>query len=316
MESNLESSRPFKSTEIIADLQNDILMLIKRSVFDVNSAIRFRSNLFKIIDENIKEIENKEFRAVVKNSLVAFAEKSISDIITKFNLRVLTILIFFDFTKNNKLIDLKQSQQTINETIGKIPIRTIQSEFISLANSQPKVKTQSLQSYSELNERYNENKEMVSGLKAKTNLVICDTHSNCSARCFPWQGRVYSLDGTYGTTSDGRKYVPLEVATNVRDKYGNTNGLLGFNCRHKLTEYRDGKEPLTVSKQEQKKQYALNNEQRLYEREIRANKQKADMSILEADKSKYRQKARDLTAKYKAFCQDNKLVEYRSRLKI
>ena len=155
---------------------------------------------------------------------------------------------------------------------------------------------------------------MVSDLKQKTNLVICDTHSNCSDRCFKWQGKVYSLNGTSGKTNDGREYVPLEVATQARDKYGNVNGLLGYNCRHKLMPYRDGKAPPVVTKSEQKRQYNINNEQRLYERKIRAYKEKAELSILES--AKYRAKSRELAKDYKEFCHKNNVVEYRSRLKI
>lgn len=71
-------------------------------------------------------------------------------------------------------------------------------------------------------------------------LVVCSVHENCSDRCFPWQGRVYSLNGTTGTTSDGRKYIPLEVATDIyyTTKAGRVykNGLLGFNCFDDQTE--------------------------------------------------------------------------------
>lgn len=71
-------------------------------------------------------------------------------------------------------------------------------------------------------------------------LVVASVHSDCSERCRPWQGRVYSLDGTSGTTDDGRKYVPLETATDVWyiTKAGKRykNGLLGFNCFDDKTE--------------------------------------------------------------------------------
>ena len=110
--------------------------------------------------------------------------------------------------------------------------------------------------------------------------------------------------------------IPLEVATQARDKYGNVNGLLGYNCRHykEIVPYKDGLRPIVVTKSEQKRQYELNNKQRLYERKIREYKEKAELSIL--DKAKYKKKATELAKEYKEFCQKNNVVEYRSRLKI
>lgn len=90
-------------------------------------------------------------------------------------------------------------------------------------------------------------------------LVIASAHADCSGRCSKWQGKVYSLDGSYGTTEDGREYQPLENATDVyyTTKAGRTykNGLLGFNCRHKLHEF-NGQQPQTISKEDRKKEYA------------------------------------------------------------
>ena len=158
---------------------------------------------------------------------------------------------------------------------------------------------------------------MIGKLKAKTNLVVCDTHSDCSDRCFHWQGRVYSLDGTSGTTSDGRKYIPLEVATNAIFK-GHRNGLLGYNCRHKLVAYEKGLKPIKVSKEEQQRESKISNYQRLLEREIRSMK---DLAVAfkgeNTDKYLYyKERVTQLTAEYKDFCQRHNRVEYRSRLQI
>ncbi len=70
-------------------------------------------------------------------------------------------------------------------------------------------------------------------------LVWASTHVDCSRRCAPWQGKLYSLDGTYGEIN-GKKYQPLENATDIwyTTKAGKRwkNGLLGFNCYDDQTE--------------------------------------------------------------------------------
>lgn len=101
----------------------------------------------------------------------------------------------------------------------------------------------SLRNKAEMEVRYQRHRDEIADMKAKGGLWICSVHADCSDRCAPYQGRVYSMDGTSGRTEDGRKYVPLEYATqNPRDRYttkaGRTyqNGLFGFNCFDDKTE--------------------------------------------------------------------------------
>ena len=99
----------------------------------------------------------------------------------------------------------------------------------------------SLRNLAEMEVRYAANRKSIADLKAAgVRLVIASTHADCSKRCRPYQGRVYSLDGTSGVTDDGRKFVPLEEATEIpyTTKAGKTymNGLLGFNCFDEQTQ--------------------------------------------------------------------------------
>ena len=96
----------------------------------------------------------------------------------------------------------------------------------------------SLRNLAEMEVRYTDHLDSIDDLKSRgVKLVIASTHADCSKRCLRWQGRIYSLDGTYGEIN-GKKYIPLEVATNIyyTTKAGRVykNGLLGFNCRHRL----------------------------------------------------------------------------------
>lgn len=131
----------------------------------------------------------------------------------------------------------------------------------------------SLRNLAEMQVRYERHLQQIADYKARgINIVVCSVHSDCSERCRPWQGRIYSLDGTSGMTEDGKPYIPLERATDIyyTTKAGRTykNGLLGFNCRHKLYEYKPGMQIPTVSHAEQQKQYAIDKRQRELEREV------------------------------------------------
>lgn len=157
-------------------------------------------------------------------------------------------------------------------------------------------------------------------------LVVVSAHADCSDRCFPYQGRVYSLDGTSGQTADGRSYVPLEEATNnPRDRYVTKagrvyqNGLFGFNCRHRMYEYKDGMAIPKVSRATQQRENAVNTRQREYEAEIRRHRQLALYAEQSGDESEYR-KERDiairLNKQYIAFSRRNNRAYYPDRTQI
>lgn len=148
-------------------------------------------------------------------------------------------------------------------------------------------------------------------------LVIISAHANCSERCRPFQGRVFSLDGTEGVTEDGRAYEPIERATDIYTSDGKwKNGLFGFNCRHYMTEYEPGKSYPKVSQKEEEKEYRVDLRMRAMEREVRAWQRKAEMSLSEEEIKKARQKAKEWTAKYRAYAARTGRSFQPSRLKI
>lgn len=128
-----------------------------------------------------------------------------------------------------------------------------------------------LRNKAEMAVRYNEHLNQIEGFKKHgVNLVICSTHADCSARCAPWQGLVYSLDGTEGYTDDGRHYQPLENATHDQiTKRGVPNGLLGFNCRHFLVPYKSGYRFPKPNAAEERKEYDITQTQRRMEADVR-----------------------------------------------
>ena len=182
----------------------------------------------------------------------------------------------------------------------------------------------SLRNRAEMEVRNDYHQQEIQVLKEKgVKLVVCSTHADCSDRCFKWQGRVYSLDGTSGTTPDGHKYVPLETATDVyyTTKAGKTykNGLLGFNCRHALYEYKEGMGIPKVSKAEQRKENKINQKQREYERRIRELRSEEELQRSAgniAESNILKKKADVLYAEYKRFSSENGRAYYPDRITI
>lgn len=318
------------------DTQTEIKDIIKEALFSVLVMITFNQRVKKLLDKNLAEIKDTEERQKVRETLERFAVREYRIAINLINFGNLPIILSFSAYNINE-VNVRQLQANLDQNIKNLGRADVNKLFSQLGNSQAKVSAgQSLYSYSELETRYKEQREMVDNLREKTNLVICDTHSDCSDRCFPWQGRIYSLDHTSGTTEDGKPYVPLETATDVfvTTKSGKTwrNGLLGFNCRHKLHEYKPGMKAVKVSRKEQQKQKEISEQQRTYEREIRDAKDRArafavgqknfsqfdrkTRLYMQQKASVYREKATTLTKEYEAFCRDNNRVIYRSRIKI
>ena len=181
----------------------------------------------------------------------------------------------------------------------------------------------SLRASAEIQVRQAGHEKEIADLKADGHrLVICSSHADCSDRCEQWQGRVYSLDGSYGTTDDGREYVPLEVATDVyyTTKAGRTykNGLLGFNCRHRLVAYENGKKPQHYTAKQVEKERKIDQTQREYERRIIRAREEAIMAKGTDHKAhaKWKREAQRLMREYIEYSHKNGRKYYTSRVRI
>ncbi len=153
-------------------------------------------------------------------------------------------------------------------------------------------------------------------------LVWVSSHINCSERCAPWQGRLYSLNGTSGVI-DGKKYVPLETATEIYQttKTGKVwrNGLFGFNCRHYMTPYSaNSQPPMEYNAKQMKIERVKDLEQRKAERAIRREKEKGFL-LRSVDYNEAKKKweiARKMEDDLKEFCRKNKRPYYPQRSQI
>ena len=234
-------------------------------------------------------------------------------------------------------IDNYYSVNVPNANLYGVPLRKFQEDYLRdnvkpvfdrLIKDQPRDPydesgRNTLRNLAEMEVRYNDHLQQIDDLKAAGHkLVIASTHADCSDRCRPLQGRVYSLDGTSGTTDDGRKYVPLEVATDIfyTTKAGKTykNGLLGFNCRHYLVPYEKGYRFPKPDVQEERKQYGITLKQREYERNVRHWRTEA-LTTKGIDEKRYaeaRKKAIAWNNAYIEYSRENKRAYYPSRTKI
>lgn len=181
----------------------------------------------------------------------------------------------------------------------------------------------SLRNRAEMEVRYARHLEEIDALRAAgVKLVTSSVHADCSDRCYKWQGRVYSLDGTSGTTEDGKKYVPLEEATDVyyTTKAGKRykNGLFGFNCRHYLMAYDPHMVIPHVSAERQQKESAINTRQRELEKRVRDQREKALIfkNINRELYLKARRRAIEANKEYIQFSKDNGRAYYPSRVQL
>ena len=171
----------------------------------------------------------------------------------------------------------------------------------------------------ELDVNYNAQMEMVDKcFKSNKDLFWLSSHSNCSKRCEKWQGKLVSLtlpsiDSTFwtGKTIHNNKIYSFAAIENQVDKYGYKNNIInGFNCRHFLIEYIEGKKPEFIDDKEIAKVRHYESIQRELERAIR--KKKSDLYITsQVDKKKSKKlgiEIAELEKEYKIFCKKHKLV--------
>ena len=313
-----------------------------------------RINLFiiPIIEKALKQVKIESLRKSARLSLVGFYNRQYAEIsrLTPNTLEILTVVGLLA-TKSIKpysprVLQLKTQgvfiDGNLNVSMPKanlygVPIRQFSQDYLqknvrpvldNLAKQQALDPNDvegrnSLRNLAEMEVRYNDHLQQIEDLKAAGHrLVIASTHADCSDRCRQWQGRVYSLDGTYGITDDGRKYVPIELATDVfyTTKAGKTykNGLLGFNCRHYLIPYKSGYRFPKPNIEEERKQYAITLKQRAYERNVRHWRTEA-LTSKGIDDKRYqeaRKKAIAWNNAYIEYSRENERAYYPSRTKI
>lgn len=340
-----------EQASILVDAQTDIKTAIKQTVLSGQGREQVKTAIKKIIDRAIARIRSPTLKEDGRVSLMRFADKTYQKFTE--DLRSISPTLIASVVVLMRAITDKQPQgkyykpanvaeqkaaSTLMYTAHNkgIPLQEFQKVYISRVDNalQNLAKSFSLdpndfsgrnplRNLAEMQVRYERHQDEISGFKQRgTRLVVCSVHADCSDRCAKWQGGVYSLDGTEGYTEDGVRFQPLENATDIyyTTKAGRTykNGLLGFNCRHKLYEYKAGMVIPTVSAEEQKREYAITVRQREMERAVIAAREEA-LSYKDANVEEYRKWrniAREQYESYKKFSAANKRAYYPDRVKI
>ena len=178
---------------------------------------------------------------------------------------------FRPFVANNKkgLAIIEDYERQVMRELKKL---TLDNPTASIIDKNGKVRKVNLRNQAETYVRLEANAKDINNLKDKgVKLVVTTSHADCSIRCRPFQGKIFSLDGTSGIIN-GKKYFPLEEA--MKGKNGDGNGIIsGYNCRHRAIPYKSGMEmPTEYTEAEIKRERAIDSKQRYYERNIRAKK--------------------------------------------
>lgn len=300
----------------------------------------------KIIREAVSRLTNAALKEVSVSSLINFYNRQFRAILSLFDGDYYALMLAKKLTEPNVAEPKRQRFYTELKRRGfagdnafnvGVPSQTYMRDYVN-KKVKPIVEElakqtaldtdditgrNSLRNRAEMEVRYAKHLEDIADLRARgVRLVIASVHADCSKRCSPWQGKVYSLDGSYGRTDDGRSFQPLEIATDVyyTTKVGKVykNGLLGFNCRHYLVPYEKGYRFPKPNAKEERKQREITERQRELERTVRAWEARA-IEAKGVDGKGYKEaleKAKAWRSKYIAFSRENGRAYYPSRLQI
>ena len=179
--------------------------------------------------------------------------------------------------------------------------------------------TMSARNRAEIAARYEANLKDLQDLISKgVKYVWTTSHPNCSNRCKPHQGKLYSLDpNDKQGTINGNSYTYLGDVLALN----NGNSIInGYNCRHRLVEYKDGSvAPNEYTEAEIKKEYSIDARQRSYENQIRQLKTEERLLRASGDfetASRLRKRWRRLNKNYEIFSLKNNRPFYRWRTRI
>lgn len=340
-----------EQASVLVDAQTDIKTAVKQGVLSAKGEAEIKKRLLAIIESAVARIRSPTLKRDARVSLMRFANKVYADFkaaLQSIPYKLLPYVVILmkaitekqpngEYYAPTSPVERKAAEKLFYKVYDKgLPLQEFHKVYMerveSALNGMSEVQAldpndfsgkNSLRNLAEMQVRYERHQEEVQSFKdRKVKLVVCSTHADCSGRCAKWQGRVYSTDGTTGYTPDGRFYVPLEEATDIvyTTKAGRTykNGLLGFNCRHKLFEYREGMAIPTLSKEERKREYAITVRQREMERSVIYAREKAltNKGTNIAEYKKWRKIALAREQVYRQYSKENGRAFYPDRTKI
>lgn len=337
---------------LIEDAQSDLKLVVKDAVLRKWSWLQTNRFITQIVEDTIADLESPTLKEKARASLLAFATgwyRKVSDELNGVSLSLLALIATVSNGKGTR----EQTRQLYRTITRNPPIRSpslpqieeyaeiaqplqiwskryiddhVKPLFEELSTSSAKDgynSRVSLRNIAEMTVRYDRNMTQLQALRAQgVRLVWTSVHANCSKRCEPFQGRLWSLDGTSGT-EDGIPFLPIERAMNVpyTTKAGKTyiNGIIsGYNCRHSLIPYQKGVRPQEVAAATVEKYREIDTTQRQMERKVRKY---SDLAMMwkDVDRSIYKRLKTAQTAayaQYRRFSLKNGVAYYPSRTEL
>ncbi len=332
----------------LEEAQSEIRLAVKEAYFAQYGTIALREKVDKIIKRALLRIKIPSLREAARRSLIQYyntQRQIVSQISTTALALYLSLLkvtnVSSEFTKRISVSQayrvledvelppeiiqkgvqlMRYSEDVFKEHIKPVLDEMAKTEALDPDSEEYWGRRSSLRSRAEREASHQWHIDNLSDLKsAGIKLVVISAHADCSERCRPFQGRVFSLDGTSGVAPDGRRFEPIEDATDIYTPNGKwKNGLFGFNCRHYAVAYKDGLKFPAVSAKTERREYAITERQRALERNVRKWKARAEM-YKGTDRTKYKEAkayARQWQSFYENYSHAHDRAYYRSRIRI
>lgn len=327
---------------------------MKEEFFRQTPKAEIDRKVFKHIADAEQQIKIPELAADVRQSLLRFYTAQYNELRRSFGwqLPVLAALFLLNGrTLTGREIEptraqTAQARQTLAEQgfdasrLSGVPLQKFSQDYMRdnvkpaldrLAKQQAKDPgdiegRNTLRNQAEMAVRYQAVSENIEAMRERgVKLVIISTHADCSERCSKAQGGVYSLDGTSGTTDDGRHYEPLENVTDIPiitksgKVYPRGYGILyGFGCRHFAIPYKSGYRFPKPNAAEERREYNITQTQRRMEADVRKWRTVA-VENKDIDQKRYldaRRKAIAANKAYIAYSKEHNRAYYPSRTKL
>lgn len=327
---------------LIEETQTELKILIRDMVLQKKTFSEINKIVVKTIETAVNDLESDNLKEISTRSLLGFSTRIYWYYKNTFKDVSIIQLVALNKVAQG-IADYKEIQTTrkfVNEIVPlrayetRVPLDVYAKDYIKMVEDRLNYlagidakddysERVSLRNIAEMQVRQERHQQEIQDIvDAGDDLVWIVPHANCSERCEPWQGKLYSISGRYGEI-DGIKFQPLSNATDIYEttKSGKVykNGCIsGFNCRHILKPYTKGNKPTEIPANVIDKQREVDKTQRYLERGVRAWKERA-LLFKGIDNKRYiysKNKAKEWNERYIGYSRDNQVAYYPSRTDI
>ncbi len=306
--------------------------------------------LNKIIHDCCLSIDNKGLREEIRKSLITSSRKwyyqfkttitvletNAKKAVDTFKEETLTLKIA-ELLKGKASFDFNAIRPVLTQTRKGLAIIADYEEKLkialkALATEPPKIVrvaetagrkgyayTMSARNRAEMTVRYEANiADIQRFINDGVEYVWISSHPDASPRCAPHQGKLYSINANNKRgIIDGHRYTYLPDILQLNE--GNSI-LNGYNCRHRAIAYTKGSHPpQQFTKEEIKKEYAIDQRQRYYENNIRKIKSEEELLRLGGftkEANRLKRRWMKLEKNYEIYSLENGRAFYRWRCAI